>query len=123
MERFRVLTFSVDDGNGSDAVGTDLPQSPSAIKENHILLPPPSSQPQGQPQPQAKRGPRFKSMLGMRSSGITGIRTPVTPKEVVEAAERSPSVSGSGRKPTSASKARAPKAAPLSTVHVLSDDD
>ncbi|KAF8421588.1 hypothetical protein EV426DRAFT_704771 [Tirmania nivea] len=110
-----------DDGNGSDTVRADFSQSSSAVKENHIPLPPPPSQPQGQPQ--VKHGPQFKSMLGRRGSGIIGIHTPVTPKVVVEAVERSPSTSGSRRKPTSASRARAPKAAPLSTVHVLSDDD
>ena len=116
-----MLTFSADDDNGSDTVGTSLPQSSPAVKENRILLPPPPSQPQSQPQ--VKRGPRFKSMLGRRSSSITGIRTPVALEKVVEAAGGSPNTSRSGRKPTSASKARAPKAAPLSTVHVLSDDD
>lgn len=110
-----------DDGNGPDTVGTDLPQSSSAVKENHIQLPPPPSQPQVQPQ--VKRGPRFKIMLGRRSSGVTGIRTSVPLKEVVEAVEWSPSAGESGRKLTSASKARTPKVAPLSTVHVLSDDD
>ena len=116
-----MLMSNVDDGHGSDMVGADLPQPSSVVKGNHITLPPPPSQPQDQPP--VKRGPRFKSMLGRRNSGITGIRTPATPKEVVEVVERSPSASGSGKKPTSASRTRVTKAAPLSTVHVLSDDD
>ena len=89
------------------------------MKENHISLPPPPRQPQDQSQ--VKRGPRLKGRPVRRNSGITGVRTPVAPKGVAGAVESSPNVNRSRRKPASVSRARVPTAAPLSTVHALSD--